>query len=127
MAKDKKKKKNGKEKKLDAANIDVSNLSEGNIPSEPLPKMKKKDFEKELEPLQVELVKLQEWVKATGAKICVIFEGRDTAGKGGVIRSITERVSPRVFRVVALTAPTSGKNRKCIFSDIWCTCQQLVK
>ena len=95
--------------------IDVSNLSEGNIPSEPLPKMKKKDFEKELEPLQVELVKLQEWVKATGAKICVIFEGRDTAGKGGVIRSITERVSPRVFRVVALTAPTEREKSQMYF------------
>ncbi len=115
MAKDKKKKKNGKEKKLDAAQIDVSSLSEGNIPSEPLQKMKKKDFEKELEPLQVELVKLQEWVKATGAKICVIFEGRDTAGKGGVIRSITERVSPRVFRVVALTAPTEREKSQMYF------------
>jgi polyphosphate kinase 2 len=77
--------------------------------------MKKKDFEKELEPLQVELVKLQEWVKATGAKICVIFEGRDTAGKGGVIRSITERVSPRVFRVVALTAPTEREKSQMYF------------
>lgn len=70
------------------------------------PKMKRKEFEAEMEQLQVELVKLQEWVKFTGAKICVIFEGRDTAGKGGVIKRITERVSPRVFRVVALTAPT---------------------
>src|SRR6185312_3438761 len=53
-----------------------------------------------------ELVKLQEWAKATGAKICICFEGRDGAGKGGVIKAITERVSPRVFRVVALAAPT---------------------
>lgn len=73
---------------------------------EPKPKMKRKEFEEELEKLQVELVKLQEWVKYTGAKICVVFEGRDTAGKGGVIKRITERVSPRVFRVIALTAPT---------------------
>jgi len=63
-------------------------------------------FEKELEKLHVELVKLQEWVKHTGAKVVVLFEGRDAAGKGGVIKRITERVSPRVFRVVALPAPT---------------------
>ena len=69
-------------------------------------KLSRKEFENEMEKLQVELVKLQEWVKFTGAKICVIFEGRDTAGKGGVIKRITERVSPRVFRVVALSAPT---------------------
>jgi polyphosphate kinase 2 len=68
--------------------------------------MSRKEFESELEKLQIELVKMQEWVKASGAKICVLFEGRDTAGKGGVIKRITERVSPRVFRVVALPAPT---------------------
>jgi polyphosphate kinase 2 len=56
--------------------------------------------------LHAELVALQEWVKATGAKICIVFEGRDTAGKGGTIKRITERASPRVFRVVALPAPT---------------------
>ena len=56
--------------------------------------------------LHGELVAMQEWVKATGAKICIVFEGRDTAGKGGTIKRITERVSPRVFRVVALPAPT---------------------
>ena len=68
--------------------------------------MTAREFERELEPLHVELVKLQDWVKATGAKICVVFEGRDAAGKGGTIKRITERVSPRVFRVVALPAPT---------------------
>lgn len=68
--------------------------------------MSNKEFERQLKPLQVELVKLQEWVKVSGAKICVLFEGRDTAGKGGIIKRITERTSPRVFRVVALTAPT---------------------
>ncbi len=70
------------------------------------PRMSAREFEEAIEPLHVELVKLQEWVKATGAKICVIFEGRDAAGKGGTIKRITERVSPRVFRVVALPAPT---------------------
>ena len=56
--------------------------------------------------LHGELVAMQEWVKATGAKVCIVFEGRDTAGKGGTIKRITERVSPRVFKVVALSAPT---------------------
>lgn len=69
-------------------------------------KMKRKDFEKRLEELQVELARLQEWVKHEGARVIVVFEGRDAAGKGGVIKRITERVSPRVFRVVALPAPT---------------------
>jgi len=66
----------------------------------------RKDYEREMQRLQGELVALQEWVKATGVKICIVFEGRDTAGKGGTIRRITERVSPRVFRVEALAAPT---------------------
>ena len=65
-----------------------------------------KVYEKELRKLHVELVKLQEWVKHKGLKICIVFEGRDGAGKGGTIKAITERVSPRVFRVVALPAPT---------------------
>ena len=68
--------------------------------------MSRKEFETELEKLQIELVKLQEWVKVSGAKVCVLFEGRDAAGKGGTIKAITERVSPRVFRVIALPAPT---------------------
>jgi polyphosphate kinase len=66
----------------------------------------RKEYERELARLQVELVHLQSWVVTSGAKICVVFEGRDTAGKGGVIKRLTERVSPRVFRVVALPAPT---------------------
>jgi polyphosphate kinase 2 len=65
-----------------------------------------KAYAKEMKKLHVELVKLQEWVKRKGLKICVVFEGRDGAGKGGTIKAITERVSPRVFRVVALPAPT---------------------
>ena len=69
-------------------------------------KMKRKEYEAELERLQAELVALQEWVKASGAKICILFEGRDSAGKGGTIKAITGRVSPRVFRVVALPSPT---------------------
>src|SRR3954462_3455257 len=69
-------------------------------------KLNAKQYDKEMEKLHVELVRLQEWVKYKGLKVCVIFEGRDGAGKGGVIKAITERVSPRVFRVVALPAPT---------------------
>jgi polyphosphate kinase 2 len=69
-------------------------------------KLDAKTYAKELERLHVELVKLQEWVKHKGLKICIVFEGRDGAGKGGTIKAITERVSPRVFRVVALPAPT---------------------
>lgn len=69
-------------------------------------KLKRKKFEKILYKLHVELVNLQEWVKHNGLKVVIIFEGRDAAGKGGAIKCITERVSPRVFRVVALPAPT---------------------
>jgi len=69
-------------------------------------KLKAKEYDKELAKLHVELVKLQEWVKFKGLKLCIVFEGRDGAGKGGAIKAITERVSPRVFRVVALPAPT---------------------
>ena len=69
-------------------------------------KMKRKDYEREMRVLHGELVGMQEWVKESGAKICIVFEGRDTAGKGGTIKRITERVSPRVFRVIALPAPT---------------------
>ena len=65
-----------------------------------------KDYERELKKLHVELVKLQAWVQKKGLKVCIVFEGRDGAGKGGTIKAITERVSPRVFRVIALPAPT---------------------
>src|SRR5277367_417748 len=68
--------------------------------------MGNKEYRKELRKLQVELVKLQEWVKHKGLRIIVVFEGRDGAGKGGTIKAITERVSPRVFRLVALPAPS---------------------
>jgi polyphosphate kinase 2 len=69
-------------------------------------KMKRKEYEKELRKLQVELCHLQTWVKDAGARIIIVFEGRDAAGKGGTIKAITERVSPRVFRIVALPAPS---------------------
>jgi polyphosphate kinase len=85
-----------------ASLIEASRQAEADSP----PKLKRKDYERELRRLHGELVAMQAWVKASGAKICIVFEGRDTAGKGGTIKRITERVSPRVFRVVALPAPT---------------------
>src|SRR4029453_14693814 len=74
-------------------------------------KMERKVYERELHKLHVELCHPQEWVKKRGARIIILFEGRDAAGKGGTIKAITERVSPRVFRVVALPAPSDRENR----------------
>jgi polyphosphate kinase 2 len=85
------------------------------IPIDSHRNMKRKEFEKELEKLQGELVCLQEWVKHKGLRIIVVFEGRDAAGKGGVIKRITERVSPRVFRVVALPAPSERERSQMFF------------
>jgi len=94
MAKNGKDKGRDKEKRKDVAVADFAGGASG------------RDYAKELERLQVEIAHLQAWVKKSGARIVVIFEGRDAAGKGGVIKRITERVSPRVFRIVALPAPT---------------------
>ena len=69
-------------------------------------RMKRKEYEAELRGLQAELCKLQDWVKYKGLRVIIVFEGRDAAGKGGTIRAITERVSPRVFRLIALPAPS---------------------
>jgi polyphosphate kinase len=77
--------------------------------------MKRKEYEKELRKLQVELCTLQDWVKHNGLRVVVIFEGRDAAGKGGTIKAITERVSPRVFRVVALPAPSDREKAQLYF------------
>ncbi len=97
-----------KDRKADKAQArpDDGNAESAATQAEPSAKMKTKDYEGEMRRLHGELVAMQEWVKATGAKICIVFEGRDTAGKGGTIKRITERVSPRVFKVVALSAPT---------------------
>jgi polyphosphate kinase len=83
--------------------------------SEKKPPLKNKEYEKELRRLDVELVKLQQWVVSKGLKVCIVFEGRDGAGKGGTIKAITERVSPRVFRVVALPAPTDKEKSQLYF------------
>ena len=124
MSKDKDKKKKKKDKKRNdeekllaaAAVATAAPSGDGASPEVEGPtRISRKDFEKEMEKLQVELVKLQEWVKYTGAKVCVLFEGRDTAGKGGVIKRITERVSPRVFRIVALGTPTEREKSQMYF------------
>src|SRR5712671_6231074 len=78
-------------------------------------RVKKKAYEKELKALNVELVKLQEWIKHTGHRIVVIFEGRDAAGKGGAIKSISQSMSARVCRVVALTAPSDREKTQWYF------------
>ncbi len=95
-------------KKVKKAEVDESAAA-------PNGKLKNKDYERELAKLHVELVKLQQWVVHKGLKVCVVFEGRDGAGKGGVIKAITERVSPRVFRVVALPAPTEREKSQMYF------------
>jgi polyphosphate kinase 2 len=98
-----------KSKKRDSGNVRQADerAVQGNGHASVAPgKLRRKEYEAELARQQGELVAMQEWVKATGAKICVVFEGRDTAGKGGTIKRLTERVSPRVFRVVALQTPT---------------------
>src|SRR6478672_8126869 len=89
-----------------SAEAPASTDSEAQATSGPPPRMKRKEYEQEMRLLHGELVAMQEWVKGSGAKVCIVFEGRDTAGKGGTIKAITERVSPRVFRVVALPAPS---------------------
>jgi polyphosphate kinase 2 len=88
---------------------------EGPPDPEAAKKLKRKDYEREMQKLQVKLCHLQDWVKRTGARIIVVFEGRDAAGKGGTIKAITERVSPRVFRVVALPAPTDRQKTQMFF------------
>jgi polyphosphate kinase 2 len=99
-------KKKGKRDRDDAESRASSSAAGEETGAGPAPKMKRKEYERQMRILHGELVAMQEWVKDSGAKICVVFEGRDTAGKGGTIRRITERVSPRVFRVVALPTPT---------------------
>jgi polyphosphate kinase len=88
------------------ARVSAGAAKHARAPGKKPEKITRKDFESQLEKLDVELVKLQLWVQKKGLKVIIVFEGRDAAGKGGVIKRITERVSPRVFRIVALPAPT---------------------
>lgn len=94
---------------------EVENLDEKIEEKKPSSKLDKKVYEKELQKLQVELVKLQEWIKDRGLKVVIIFEGRDAAGKGGVIKRITESLNPRNVRVVALPAPTEREKTQWYF------------
>ena len=101
-------KKDGKAAKKDgkAAKPAVVKVADTSAAPPKKEKLSRKEYDRALEKLHVELVKFQEWVKLKGLKVCVVFEGRDGAGKGGTIKALTERVSPRVFRVIALPAPT---------------------
>jgi len=103
MAKGKKK---GKGHDGNAAKDKSKSQRGGKATSGPPEELSGKEYARALKKLHIELVKLQEWVKFKGLKVCILFEGRDGAGKGGTIKAITERVSPRVFRVIALPAPT---------------------
>ena len=100
------KNKQNKKKHGDKSGVETPSANQSAATPNGKPKMDNKVYEAELYNLQIELVKLQDWVKAKGARIVVLFEGRDAAGKGGIIKRIMERVSPRVFRLVALPAPT---------------------
>ena len=101
---------NAKQNKTKAVTV-----TKASVDREVKPTLKTKEYEQELRRLHVELVKLQQWVVAKGLKVCIVFEGRDGAGKGGTIKAITERVSPRVFRVVALPAPTDKEKSQLYF------------
>ena len=101
---------NAKQNKTKAVTV-----TKASVDREVKPALKTKEYEQELRRLHVELVKLQQWVVAKGLKVCIVFEGRDGAGKGGTIKAITERVSPRVFRVVALPAPTDKEKSQLYF------------
>ena len=98
--------KHDKKAPKDKGRHDVVDASSSSGQADSSTPMSNKEYEREMRRLHGELVALQEWVKSTGARVCIVFEGRDTAGKGGTIKRITERVSPRVFKVVALSAPT---------------------
>src|SRR6202162_3541214 len=100
--------KKSKNKKRQKSRPD-SNTQQSGVKSQP--KIGKNEYETEIFKLQVELVKLQDWVKTTNTRIVIIFEGRDAAGKGGMIKRIMERVSPRIFRVVALPSPTERQKK----------------
>ncbi len=90
-------------------------------------KIKNDIYEKELARLQIELVKMQNWIKHKGLRVLVLFEGRDAAGKGGVIKRITESLNPRICRVVALGTPTEREKTSGIFSATWRNCRRPAK
>jgi polyphosphate kinase 2 len=99
----------------DTVGLDGPVTADGNGVSAPAAPMSRKEFERNLKPLHVELVKLQLWAQHTGLRAVVVFEGRDAAGKGGAIKAITDRVSPRVFRIIALPAPSQREKTQMYF------------
>ncbi len=108
-----KKKKNGESASSEKPSVQPA--SSGEKKPERKPKLKRKLYERELYNLQIELVKLQEWIKKEGLKVVVIFEGRDAAGKGGSIKRVTEKLNPRICRVVALGVPTEREKTQWYF------------
>lgn len=104
-----------KKSKKDHAHKSVGKSKQSLAENDDVLPLDSKDYNCELFKLQIELVKLQEWVKQTGTRIVIVFEGRDAAGKGGIIKRILEKVSPRVFRVVALPAPTEREKTEIYF------------
>ncbi len=114
MAK-KKDPKKGKDKKKKDLGADAAGAPEAAAAAPAPQRLSRKEYERELERLEVELVILQDWVKHEGLKIVVVFEGRDAAGKGGIIKRIMERVSPRIFRVVALPAPSDRERSQLYY------------
>jgi len=108
-------KKKKKDKSKEEKSVAAPSAENGSEPQECQEKLGNKDYLKKLQKLQLELVKLQEWIKAEGLKVVVIFEGRDAAGKGGVIKRITECLNPRICRVAALPAPTEREKTQWYF------------
>jgi polyphosphate kinase 2 len=106
MAKPRKNKRNASSTRAEASPAKRGKSARRDAAPKPAGPLSGKAYAKAMKELHIELVRLQEWVKHAGLKVCILFEGRDGAGKGGTIKAITERVSPRVFRVVALPAPT---------------------
>ena len=104
----------GKDKKPEKVKQEVK-PEQASAPSKPQVKLSTKEYEKELEKLQVELVKMQGWIKEKGLKVVVLFEGRDAAGKGGTIKRITEKPNPRIVRIVALATPTEREKSQWYF------------
>lgn len=111
----KKNKKDKEKKKEKAKSLNENTLNHSDLHQLEKDKLNNKFYEKELTKLQIELVKLQEWIKNEGLKVVVIFEGRDAAGKGGVIKRITQRLNPRICRVVALATPTEREKTQWYF------------
>jgi polyphosphate kinase 2 len=122
MTQGKKRSSSEKPEKSKSKSEDLSKVKSKKLASKPAKKLKNndsgmttKEYEKELQRLQIELVKLQGWIKEKGLKVIVIFEGRDAAGKGGVIKRITETLNPRIVRVVALATPTEREQSQWYF------------